>query len=153
MSLVWSAFRFDELTTRVFHDMIALRIAVFVVEQNCPYQELDGKDIHSIHIIGRNEHSEIVAIARIVPPSESYKLPSIGRVIIAPNFRSKGIGHELMQEAVRVTSVEYGEADIVLSAQAHLEKFYENHGFQSTGKAYLEDGIPHIEMIKKTKTL
>ena len=151
MDIQWESLRFNELSTRAFHDIVALRIAVFVVEQNCPYQELDGKDIDSLHVVGRNDEAEIVAVARIVPPGKGYPYPSIGRVIINPNFRSLGLGHELMSVAIRFTHAQYGETDIILSAQSHLEQFYIKHGFLSTGKRYLEDDIPHVEMIKKNK--
>ena len=145
----WKSYTFDELDLQLFHDIVALRIAVFVVEQNCPYQELDGKDMASIHVVGLNPSKEIVALARIVPPHFSCMNPSIGRVIVNNKFRSKGYGHELMQVCLNVAYEKYGMVDLNLSAQAHLEQFYTCHGFEFTGKAYLEDGIPHVEMIKK----
>ena len=153
MSVInWKSYTFEELDLKLFHDIIALRIAVFVVEQDCPYQELDGKDLKSVHIVGTNESNEIVALARIVPPIFSYHLPSIGRVIVDEKFRSTGLGHELMKKSVEVVQYHFGKTDIVLSAQAHLVGFYSAHGFSSTGKTYLEDGIPHVEMIKKTNS-
>jgi ElaA protein len=145
----WKSYTFEELDLRLFHDIVALRIAVFVVEQNCPYQELDGKDLTSIHIAGKNKANEIVALARIVPPHFDCNFPSIGRVIVNEKFRSEGYGHELMQKCITLTFEKFGMVDIHLSAQAHLEQFYATHGFVSTGKTYLEDGIPHVEMIKK----
>ncbi len=145
----WNFYTFEQLDIRLFHDILALRIAVFVVEQNCPYQELDGKDVRSTHVVGTNENHEIVALARIVPPENNYNTPSIGRVIVNEKFRSFGYGHDLMRKCVQIALEKFGMVDIHLSAQAHLEHFYSAHGFESTGKSYLEDGIPHVEMIKK----
>lgn len=144
----WKSYTFEELDVQLFHNIVALRIAVFVVEQNCPYQELDGKDIASIHVVGKNKADEIVALARIVPPHVDCSYPSIGRVIVNEKFRSAGYGHELMQMCIAILFEKFGTVDIHLSAQAHLEQFYTTHGFISTGKTYLEDGIPHVEMIK-----
>lgn len=145
----WKSYSFEQLDLQLFHDIVALRIAVFVVEQNCPYQELDGKDVRSMHVVGTTENNEIVALARIVPPKYDYNIPSIGRVIVNEKFRSFGYGHDLMRECVHIAMEKFGMVDIHLSAQAHLEQFYASHGFESTGKTYLEDGIPHVEMIKK----
>lgn len=153
MSVIyWKSYRFEELDVKLFHDIVALRIAVFVVEQDCPYQELDGKDLKSIHLVGTNERNEIVALSRIVPPIFNYKSPSIGRVIVNEKFRSTGLGHDLMRKSLEVCAGYFGKTDIILSAQAHLVRFYSAHGFDSTGKTYLEDGIPHVEMIKKANS-
>jgi len=146
MNLNWQIKHYTELTTTEFHDLIALRIKVFIVEQNCPYQELDGKDKKSYHIICRNGKGDIVATGRILPPGISYATPSIGRVVIEKEIRGKNVGHELMNKCVEFSLLEFGNDIITISAQKHLKKYYNQHGFESTGKEYHEDGIPHIEM-------
>jgi len=139
---------FNELSLFEFHDILAVRIQSFVVEQNCPYQELDGKDINAYHVIGANQKGVIIATARILLSGVSYPEISIGRVVVKPDYRLKKVGNLLMQECLRFVDVHLGKQPIRISAQAHLEKFYNSFGFVSTGKAYLEDGIPHIEMLK-----
>ncbi|HIP32652.1 MAG TPA: GNAT family N-acetyltransferase [Crocinitomicaceae bacterium] len=146
MHLNWQIKHFNELSINEFHDIIALRIKVFVVEQDCPYQDLDGKDKKCYHVICRDGKGNIVATARILPPGISYDSPSIGRVVIENEIRGEGIGHELMNKCVDYSVVEFGNAVITISAQKHLEKYYREHNFISTGKEYLEDGIPHVEM-------
>ncbi len=143
---------FNELTLNEFHDLIALRIKVFIIEQNCPYQDLDGKDKKSYHLIGRDGYGNIVATARILPHHISYPEISIGRVVIAEENRGHGSGHEMMKFMIKFIQEEFGMTeDITISAQKYLEKFYETHGFQSTGKEYLEDDIPHVQMKFSTK--
>lgn len=138
---------FNSLSLHEFHDLIALRIQVFVIEQNCPYQDLDGKDQKSFHLIGRNNEDEIKATARVLPAGISYHEVGIGRVVIDPSERGTGTGHLLMNACMDFIKNQYGSVAVMLSAQKHLEKFYENHHFISTGKEYLEDGIPHVKML------
>ncbi len=141
---------FNELSKLDFHEILRQRINVFVVEQNCPYPELDGKDTESIHCYLKSG-KEILAYARLLPAGLSYKEISIGRVLVNQAYRKKGLGHSLMSfvmdEIVRL----YGNSNIRISAQDYLIKFYEFHGFKSTGKSYLEDGIPHTEMLYKNE--
>ena len=151
MHLDWQIKHYNELSLNEFHDIIALRMKVFVVEQNCPYQDLDGKDKKCYHVICRNGKGTIVATGRIIPPGISYDSPSIGRVVIEEEIRGKGIGHELMQKCVDYSILEFGNGTITISAQKHLEKYYNGHDFTSTGKEYLEDGIPHVEMTYSPK--
>lgn len=139
---------FSELSTIEFHDLIQLRIQVFVIEQNCPYQDLDGKDKKAYHVIGRDGYGKIVATARILSPGVSFKDVSIGRVVTNQEYRRKGLGQHLMQEALQFIEQEFGKVAIRISAQAHLQKFYESVGFMATDKTYLEDNIPHVEMYK-----
>lgn len=146
--LSWSIKAFDDLTLREFHDLVALRIEVFVVEQNCPYPELDGKDEKSYHLIGRNEKFEIVATSRILPPGISYPQVSIGRVVVAKKERMNQYGHAMMRTAFGFIRETFGPVEIKISAQKYLESFYLSHDFIPTGKEYLEDGIPHLEMIR-----
>lgn len=147
MNLNWSIKRFAELSTDELHDLLDLRIRVFVVEQNCPYPEVDGKDRQSGHILGRDEQGEIVAYSRIVDPGISYPEPGIGRVVTAESIRGKGLGHDLMTQSMHYVRENYGQVAVRLSAQEHLRSFYGNHGFQTVSDTYLEDDIPHIEML------
>ena len=140
---------FEALTTEELYQILALRAEVFVVEQNCPYQDLDGKDQIGLHLFG-NENNQLVAYARILPKGVSYdEYTSIGRIVTAPHARAKGYGHELVEEAIKLTKAAYPEYTIKISAQAHLEQFYKSHQFVPTGEAYLEDDIPHIGMLLK----
>lgn len=148
MIIDWTIKHYNELSKDEFHDLIQLRISVFVVEQNCPYQELDGKDEDSFHLIAKNENGILVATARILPKGLSYPDDvAIGRVVIASNFRGQHLGHSLMNECKKFIRQTYGQISIRLSAQKHLEKYYASHQFVSTGKEYLEDDIPHVEML------
>ena len=131
------------------HDIFALRSEIFVVEQNCVYQDIDGKDKNAIHIIGKSEN-EIVAYARIFVRGESNSdFTSIGRVLVKKKSRGKSLGHQLMAFCIKFLETNYPKCSIKISAQTHLEKFYFKHGFRKQGESYLEDGIPHIEMLKE----
>jgi ElaA protein len=150
----WQIKHYSELSVSEFHDLIALRIAVFIVEQDCPYQELDGKDKKAYHLIGRNGKGDMIATLRILPAGISYNEVSIGRVVTSPEVRKLGLGHQLMNVAHQFVSDEFGiETAIRISAQTHLKGYYEKHGYLETGKNYLEDGIPHTEMLKSITTL
>jgi len=141
----WELSKFEELTNQDLHDIFRLRVDIFVVEQNCPYGEIDGKDPQSLHLLYK-KNGEIVAYARILPPGVSYDEPSIGRVIVAKQHRKTGLAHELLAQAVKVARANYHQP-IKIGAQAHLEKYYARAGFVKTSAVYLEDGIPHIEML------
>lgn len=151
MNLDWQIKHYRDLTLNEFHDIVALRINVFVVEQDCPYQDLDGKDKKSYHLVCRNGKGAIVATARILPPGLSYDECAIGRVVIDASARGNGIGHQLMKECINFSNLEFDNAPIIVSAQKHLEQYYSAHDFIPTGKEYLEDGIPHIEMKRSPK--
>ena len=138
---------FQELSLEEFHDIIALRIQIFIIEQNCPYQEVDGKDKLAHHLFFKNEMDEIIAVTRILPQGISYKEVAIGRVVVHEDYRGTGLGNQLMADSMNFVRDKYGEVPVRLSAQKHLENYYGNHGFKSTGKEYLEDGIPHVEML------
>ena len=140
---------FKDLSVNHFHDIAALRIKIFVIEQNCPYQELDGKDKDAFHLYYVNQKNEVVAATRILPQGISYDEVSIGRVVVDETFRWTGLGHEIMKQSMIFIKEQYGDVDVRLSAQKHLENYYGRHGFISTGKEYLEDGIPHVEMLSK----
>jgi ElaA protein len=147
MHLDWQVKHYPELTTNEFHDIIALRLKAFVVEQNCSYLDLDGKDKKCYHLICRDGFGKVVATARILPPGIAYPEVSIGRVVLDQEMRGKGIGHQLMEQSMKFINEEFGIVPVRISAQKHLENFYKTHRFISTGKEYLEDEIPHVEML------
>lgn len=147
MKLNYQFKHFHELSTSEFHDLVAVRLKAFVVEQNCSYLDLDGKDKKCYHAICRDGKGNIVATARVIPPGISYQESSIGRVVIDENYRGEGLGHELMIKCLDFITAEFGKVPIRISAQKYLESFYNVHLFFSTGKEYLEDGIPHLEML------
>lgn len=126
---------------------MVLRQEVFIVEQNCPYLDADGKDKYSWHLLGYNDKGKLAAYARIVFPGVSYKEVSIGRVVSSKEQRRTGIGKELMREGLKNIERIYGNAPVRISAQTYLVNFYAEFGFVSTGKEYLEDDIPHTEML------
>lgn len=147
----WQFKHYTDLSLDEFHDIISLRISVFVVEQDCPYQELDGKDKIGYHLIGKNEKEKIAGTLRVLPPGVSYDEVSIGRIVIHPEERGKEYGHKMMQDTMDFIRQKFGNVPIKLSAQKHLEQFYKTHNFNTVGKGYLEDGIPHILMEYKPK--
>ena len=123
-----------------------MRSEVFVVEQNCVYQDIDGKDVKAIHVLGEID-GKIVAYARLFMPGDYFDEASIGRVVVKPEFRDRKLGHDLMRESIAALA-ELGETRIAISAQLYLKKFYESHGFVAEGEPYLEDDIPHIRMLR-----
>ena len=140
---------FHALTTEELYKILALRADVFVVEQNCPYQDVDGNDLHSFHVLGYIKN-QLVAYARVLGQGISYKeYASIGRIVTSSTIRGKKFGNDLVDVAIEVCKKNFPGQLIKISAQAHLEKFYNKHGFKATGEAYLEDDIPHIGMILK----
>jgi ElaA protein len=152
MHLDWQVKHYRDLSLNEFHDIIALRLEAFVVEQNCAYLDLDGKDKKCYHLICRNGKGDVVATARILPPGVSYEDVAIGRVVIEEELRGQGVGHELMDRCIKFSDLEFGNAPIRISAQKHLENYYSQHDFKSTGNEYLEDGIPHVEMLLTPKS-
>ena len=138
---------FSELTTKELYQILQLRSEVFVVEQNCVYQDIDGKDEKAIHIIGVVQN-KIVAYTRCFKPGEYFKEASIGRVVVKKTERKLKRGNQIMIYSIKAIETLYQTKTIKISAQSHLKFFYNNFGFYSVGNEYLEDGIPHIEMIK-----
>jgi ElaA protein len=147
-SLHYTIFSFPELSPALLYAYLQLRSEVFVVEQNCVYQDLDGQDQHALHVLVL-ENNQVMACARILPKNTNYPEISIGRVIVAMDYRGKNIGHALMEYCIDQIAAIYGKEEIVLSAQAHLQDFYKKHNFVPVGVTYLEDGIPHIKMKRK----
>lgn len=137
---------FEELTPAELYEIIKERVDIFVVEQNCIYHECDGKDYKAWHLLAR-EGPRLIGYLRILPPGVSYAEASIGRVLVTKDFRRKGVGRSLMNLAIEYISMKLREKRIRISAQARLEEFYTGLGFQRVSDVYLEDGIPHIEML------
>jgi ElaA protein len=147
--LDWQFKHFNELTLNELYDIMALRAKVFVVEQNCAYQDLDGKDKKSYHLVCRNGKGDLVGTMRILPKGVAFNEIGFGRIVLDESARGVQQGHQMMKAAMRFCNDEFGDVPVFLSGQKHLEQFYEKHGFKSTGKEYLEDGIPHVEMSYK----
>ena len=144
----WYLKSFNELSNRELYDILKLRVDVFVVEQDCIYHELDGKDLdqHAFHLYALKDE-RVACYLRILPPGSSYPdMPSLGRVVIHSDFRGTGIGHELMTRATKVLDENWPNQTCHISAQSHLQGYYNKHGFSAVGEGYLEDNIPHIGM-------
>ncbi len=148
MQLKWVLKNFDELTTIELYSILQLRNEVFVVEQNCPYQDADNKDQQSYHFCGW-DGTILVAYTRIIPPGIAFTESSIGRVVSSPQFRKTGAGRLLMQKSIDTIFTQFNWPVIKIGAQVYLEQFYKSLGFVETipQKHYLEDGIPHMEML------
>lgn len=138
---------FHELTNFEVYEMLQLRSQIFVVEQNCIYQDIDGKDQIALHILSKDQE-KIIAYARIFPPENKEKEAVIGRVVVHPEFRKQKAGHQLIEYAVNYLENNFELSRISMSAQSHLKNFYGANGFKPVGPEYLEDDIPHIQMIK-----
>jgi ElaA protein len=163
LSIDWRFAPFADLTPREVHDLYRLRVAVFIVEQDCVFQDVDGVDPQCWHLLGYADESgpgprpeasrgdeaprdRLVAYCRFVPPGVKYAEPSIGRVITAPRVRGSGMGRVLMREAMRRAQGLWPGERLRIGAQAHLERFYNEFGFTKASEPYDEDGILHIEM-------
>ncbi len=134
----------DALAPRALHDALALRQRVFVVEQDCLYLDIDGHDVEALHVLGHQEDT-LVAYARVLSPGARFDVASIGRVVVAPPARGRGVARALMRAAIAAAEARHGP-QLALAAQAHLEEFYASLGFVRVGDTYIEDGIPHIDM-------
>jgi len=142
----WKIKKFNELSLEELYKIIKLRIEVFIIEQNCFYQDCDGKDLNAYHLF-LEEDGNIIACLRILNKGVSYDEVSIGRVIVKKDYRGKGIVKEMIRKAINLIEKEMKENAIRISAQAHLENFYGSFGFKKVSDVYLEDGIPHVEML------
>ncbi|RNF38542.1 GNAT family N-acetyltransferase [Planococcus salinus] len=148
----WKTYQFDELTTEELYDFLKLRVDVFVVEQNCPYPELDGLDQQAIHI-AYGENGKTLAYARLVPAGVKYEAPSIGRVIVHPEARNRGLARRLLHQCIDFIQTHWKAEEIQLQGQVYLQQFYESVGFQTVSDIYEEDGIPHVDMKLHSKQL
>ena len=138
---------FKELTTSELYEILQLRSEVFVVEQDCVYQDIDGKDQKALHVLGyKNE--KLVAYTRIFKPGDYFKEASIGRVVVEQKERQYKYGYTIMNASIEAIKTYYNETIIRISAQTYLKRFYNNLDFKEVGEEYLEDGIPHIAMLR-----
>ncbi len=142
---------FSELSITELYDILQLRSEVFVVEQDCVYQDIDGKDENALHVLGIKE-DKIVAYTRCFKPGFYFKEASIGRVVVKKSERKYKFGNDIMNASVEAIKIHYNTTLIKISAQCYLDKFYTNLGFNAIGEGYLEDGIPHIAMVKNELT-
>lgn len=138
---------FDDLPIDELYQILQLRSEVFVVEQDCVYQDLDGKDKDALHVIGY-KNDKVVAYTRIFEPGYYFDYASIGRVVVDKNERTHGYGYDIMKASIQAIESTYTTSNIKISAQVYLKKFYKNLEFFEVGEGYLEDGIPHITMIR-----
>lgn len=139
---------FSDLGLQELYELLQLRSEVFVIEQDCIYQDIDGKDQDALHVLGYEEN-RLVAYTRCFPPGKYFKEASIGRVLVRETARRKSLGHEILKASIKAIEDRFESSEIKLSAQTYLINFYEMHGFHQTGEGYLEDGIPHIAMSRK----
>ena len=147
-SVNWTLAPYEALSLDDLYDLIQARIEVFVVEQDCPYQDVDGRDRDSLHLFARSPVGEVLAYARITAPGVRFDEPSIGRVITTQLGRGKGMGRALMVRAIEAIESHYPQSSIRISAQQYLEGFYSSLGFETVSAPYLEDNIPHLEMLR-----
>ncbi len=146
----WDIKSFKKLGTDELYGLLKLRVDVFVVEQNCPYPEIDGRDRHpeTLHLVGKNKDGEILSYLRILPPGLRFEQVSIGRVVVNKNSRGQGISEAMLKIALDQIHRTWPNEDVKISAQLYLRDFYQSHGFEAVSKNYLEDGIPHIDMVR-----
>lgn len=144
-----TTYTYQQLSKEKLYQIIRLRLEVFVLEQNCIYQDLDNKDQKAIHLVGEEE-GKVIAYTRLFKKGDYFENASIGRVIVKKESRKKDYGKIIMQKSIEELKNEYNEENIEISAQKYLIKFYDDLGFKKIGEEYLEDNIPHIKMVLKT---
>jgi ElaA protein len=138
---------FEELTPQELYSVLQLRSEIFVVEQNCVYQDMDDKDQKALHLLGM-KNGNLVAYTRIFKPGDYFEFASIGRVVVSQNQRQHKYGYDIMNASIETVKEYLNTTEIKIGAQCYLKKFYNNLGFKEVGEGYLEDGIPHIHMIR-----
>ncbi|CAM2803500.1 GNAT family N-acetyltransferase [Vibrio rarus] len=143
----WQVLSFNDIDNQLLYQILKLRVDVFVVEQECAYPELDGNDYAEgvYHLVGIS-NQRVIAVARLLPAGITYPAISIGRVVVCPSARKHAMGHQLMAKAITECQRLWPNEPIEIGAQAHLQNFYRQHGFEPISDPYLEDGIPHIDM-------
>ncbi|MGY6631956.1 MAG: GNAT family N-acetyltransferase [Wenzhouxiangella sp.] len=146
---VWQLKPFDTLSNTELYALLQARVSVFVLEQACAYQELDGLDGSGLHLWCAEPEVGVLAYARLLPPGKRYAEASIGRVLTTEAGRGRGLGRQLMQQAIIESEQQFGRTGIRISAQCYLERFYRSFGFEAVGERYLEDDIPHQEMFRR----
>jgi ElaA protein len=149
MEITWELKRFEDLDPEKLYRIMQLRAEVFIVEQNCPYQDADGKDPKSYHLLGHDPEGTLVVYCRLLPKNISYPEASIGRVVSSHKVRGTGAGKLLMEKAIVEINRLFGKVPVRIGAQLYLKKFYEGFGFEVISEEYLEDNIPHIEMMRQ----
>ena len=145
MKIEWVKKKWSEVSLEELYSVLRLRSEVFVVEQDCVYQDIDNKDQIAIHLLGYI-NKELIAYSRLFNEGDYFKETSFGRAIIKKEKRGQGYGDELVKESLKTIKNYYGNKKVKISAQAHLKSFYSKHAFIAKGKEYLEDGIPHVSM-------
>jgi len=146
VGVLWRSAAFDALTTTELYELLQLRTEVFVLEQNCLFQDIDGSDVQAMHLMGHID-GVLVAYARCFAAGVKFTEASIGRIATRTSVRGLGLGHQLVQQAVGVIRKSWGTQPIRIGAQARLKYFYQEHGFEDMGVPYVEDGIDHLEMV------
>ena len=149
MPLIWITKPHAELTLAELYALLQLRSEVFVVEQACAFQDIDGQDQAAHHLLGYADSGELAAYARLFDAGISYPEASIGRVVVSPRFRRAGLGRELLCQSLAAVETLFGAQPIQIGAQQYLLDFYESFGFRPHGEGYLEDGIPHLHMLRE----
>ncbi|GIC76686.1 GNAT family N-acetyltransferase [Moritella sp. F3] len=145
--IIWQTLPFNKLSTLQLYELIKLRVNIFVVEQTCPYPELDDKDtIDDVYHLCGSQNDEIIAYARLLPAGISYENVSLGRVATKDTARGNGLGHQLIIEALKQCEQHWPGKTIDIGAQEYLQSFYQKYGFKPISEVYMEDGIPHIDM-------
>lgn len=139
---------FSQLTSQQLYNLLQLRSQVFVVEQNCPYLDIDSQDQESVHLWLENKQQKIMAYLRILPKTAKRKRVMIGRVVVSPDYRGQGLSRILLQDAFHWIQKNWGDEPIEISAQSYLLNFYESLGFTQISEPYLEDNIEHLDMLK-----
>jgi ElaA protein len=149
-SIQFQWFRFENLSAEQLYAVMQLRQNVFVVEQRCCYQDLDGLDAVAIHLLATDTASnQLVAYCRLFGPHDRFAEPSIGRILTAATHRGQGLGHELVRRGVAYCDQHFADHPIRIAAQAHLDRFYGHHGFTPVGDTYDIDDIPHVDLIRQ----
>ena len=148
LELNWNWYTFENLSVHRLYQLLRLRAEVFVVEQDCVYQDLDNRDQDALHLLAEDNEGNVHACVRLIAPDVAYQGHSaIGRVVTSSSLRGQGQGRPLMLKAIEKAQAIYADTPIKLSGQQHLCAFYESVGFKATGEPYLEDGIPHLAMV------
>ena len=147
LEVYWTTQNYESLSTEQFSEILRVRESVFVIEQQCDYEDNDGLDPDCIQLIGRDSTGELIAYTRILPPGLKGETPSFGRVLVIAKWRGLGIGRELAHRAIKNCLMSFPGQDIIISAQTHLTDFYSNLGFQITSEPYEDVGISHTDMV------
>lgn len=145
-ALIWESARFEALRPQTLYAVLQLRSAVFVVEQQCLFQDMDGSDAQALHLMGW-QGDVLQVYARCFGPGVKYREASIGRIATRHSARATGLGHQVVEQAMALIAATWGRQPIRIGAQARLEAFYRGHGFETVGTPYVEDGIDHLEML------